>query len=154
MAYMNQRKKAVIAEELKKVVPKDWRYTLRVENHRKIVCIIRSTPYTLRELTQPPTHRPQPWDNPADHNRNAQKFQEHFDQRIDKQDAVDAGQLLHYKALKPKFETIIKAMLEALNTGNWNRSDVQSDYFDVGHYVDLYFGDYGSPYKAAGKKAA
>jgi hypothetical protein len=28
-------------------------------------------------------------------------------------------------------------IIDALNTGNHDRSDIQADYFDVGHYVDL-----------------
>jgi hypothetical protein len=34
----------------------------------------------------------------------------------------------------------IKAILDALNTGNHDRSDSMTDYFDVGWYVDLNIG--------------
>ena len=36
--------------------------------------------------------------------------------------------------------------LAALNEGNHNRSDIQSDYFDVGWYVYLNIGKWDKPY--------
>ena len=50
MAYMNQQKKAVIAAALKTVVPKDWKYTLRVRNHMEIVMVIREAPVDFFRL--------------------------------------------------------------------------------------------------------
>lgn len=47
MAYMNQEKKAVIAANLKKVMPKDWKYSLSVDNHSSIVLTIKSAPVDL-----------------------------------------------------------------------------------------------------------
>jgi hypothetical protein len=34
-----------------------------------------------------------------------------------------------------------------MNTGNWNRSDIMTDYFDVGHYIDLTFGTWDKPFQ-------
>lgn len=47
MAWMDQTKKAKIASELKKVVPKSWKYTLSVRNHSTICMTIRSAPIDL-----------------------------------------------------------------------------------------------------------
>jgi hypothetical protein len=38
------------------------------------------------------------------------------------------------------------AIVAALNVGNHNRSDVQSDYFDVGWYVDVNLGRWDKPF--------
>jgi hypothetical protein len=35
----------------------------------------------------------------------------------------------------------------AMSQGNWNRSDISSDYFDVGWYVDIKIGTFDSPYQ-------
>jgi hypothetical protein len=43
-------------------------------------------------------------------------------------------------------EFLLKA-LAILNTGNYNNSDSQSDYFDVGHYVDINIGKWDKPYE-------
>lgn len=42
---------------------------------------------------------------------------------------------------------LIVKIIEALNTDNYNESDSQSDYFDVGHGVELSFGTYKKPFK-------
>jgi hypothetical protein len=40
----------------------------------------------------------------------------------------------------------MEAIKQALNTDNHDNSDVQSDYFDVGHYVDLDIGRWDKPF--------
>lgn len=41
-----------------------------------------------------------------------------------------------------------------LMQGNHNRSDIMTDYFDVGWYVDITVGRWDRPYKLAAKLAA
>jgi len=36
---------------------------------------------------------------------------------------------------------------EVLNEGNHNNSDIQSDYFDIGFYVDVNIGKWNKPYQ-------
>lgn len=50
----------------------------------------------------------------------------------------------HY-AGKPR-EFLLKA-LEILNTGNYDNSDIMSDYHDVGHYVDIEIGQWDRKYE-------
>ena len=38
-------------------------------------------------------------------------------------------------------------MIQALNTDNHDNSDIQTDYFDVGHYVELNIGTWEKPYE-------
>lgn len=42
--------------------------------------------------------------------------------------------------------------MEILNIDNYDHSDVQSDYFNVGHYVDIRVGTYDKFYEYTGKK--
>jgi len=42
-----------------------------------------------------------------------------------------------------KFLTELK---DAMNVGNYDRSDMQSDYFDVGFYIDINVGNWDKPY--------
>jgi hypothetical protein len=37
-------------------------------------------------------------------------------------------------------------VFEAMNNGNWDRSDSQTDYFDVGWYVRVNVGKWYKPY--------
>ena len=41
----------------------------------------------------------------------------------------------------------ISELVDAMNDGNWNRSDIQTDYFDVGWYIDIDVGSYDKPYQ-------
>lgn len=45
-------------------------------------------------------------------------------------------------------EFLTKA-LEIMNRGNYNNSDLMSDYHDVGFYVDINIGQWNKPYKLA-----
>jgi hypothetical protein len=40
----------------------------------------------------------------------------------------------------------LKEIFAAMNGGNHDRSDIQSDYFDVGWYVDVNVGQWNKPY--------
>jgi len=46
--------------------------------------------------------------------------------------------------------TLIKEVIGTINKENWDRSDIQTDYFDVGFYVNVEMGRYGRPYINAG----
>jgi hypothetical protein len=113
MAWMNQEKKAAISAELKKVMPKSWKYSLSVRNHSTLVLTIRSAPIDLTK-GQPNINVNHYW--------------------LDKQFSGD---------LLVQFVKIRNAM----NTGNWDHSDAMTDYFDVGHYVDIKVGDWDKPFK-------
>jgi hypothetical protein len=40
----------------------------------------------------------------------------------------------------------LKELLAVMNMGNWDRSDIQTDYWDVGWYVDINVGRWNKPY--------
>jgi len=39
---------------------------------------------------------------------------------------------------------------DILNQGNWDKSDIQTDYFNVGWYVSVNIGEWDKPYKYTG----
>ena len=41
---------------------------------------------------------------------------------------------------------VLQKIVDALNTDNHDRSDIMTDYFDVGHYVDLHIGRWDRPF--------
>lgn len=41
----------------------------------------------------------------------------------------------------------LKEVIPAMHVGNWDRSDSQVDYFDVGWYIDIRIGRWDKPYK-------
>ena len=51
----------------------------------------------------------------------------------------------HYED-KPEVANILQGILDIANKGNFNKSDLQTDYHHVGFYVDLSIGDWDKPY--------
>jgi hypothetical protein len=42
---------------------------------------------------------------------------------------------------------LVDKIVNCLNDGNWDKSDIQTDYFNAGHYVSLNIGTHDKPYK-------
>lgn len=40
----------------------------------------------------------------------------------------------------------LEEVLAVMNSGNWDKSDIQTDYFNVGWYVDVNIGKWNKPY--------
>jgi hypothetical protein len=120
MAYVDQSKKAKIAANLKKVVPAGWKYSLAVRNHSTIVLTISAAPVNLLDKVVDLREGEQYFTLNPYHYRN--QFNE-----------------------KKVIETFAK-IFAALNTDNFDHSDVQTDYFHVGHYVDVQIGRWNKPF--------
>jgi hypothetical protein len=130
MAYVSQEKKAKIAAALKPVVPKGWKYTLAVRNHTELVMTVSSAPVdVIGKITAiNPSHEPRPGDPKVTH----ASINPHW---INDQFRND-----------PKLAKQIKAIVDVLNTDNFDNSDIQTDYFHVGHYITLQFGRWDKPF--------
>lgn len=125
MAWINQERKKALANHLATVVPKDWKFTLSIQNNSTLVMTIRSAPVDLvaearavnsaLEMTEGRYHL-----------------------------SLNQHHLFNYfegERLK-QFEKIV----EAMNVGNHDNSDIQSDYFDVGWYVSINIGKWDEPF--------
>jgi len=51
----------------------------------------------------------------------------------------------HYQD-RPEVRDFLKEVLKVINIGNWDRSDIMTDYFDVGFYIHLSIGKWDKPY--------
>lgn len=126
MAYMNQERKASIHAALKRVIPKNWKWSLAVRHHSSIVLTIAAAPHQLSNGHE--SLNPYHWER----------------QHADKVDWT------------PEVVEIFKAIFSALNRGNHNNSDIMTDYFDVGWYVEVDLGRWDKPFvnlAAAAKEA-
>ena len=129
MAYMSQDKKAKIANELKKVMPKTWKYSLAVNNHSTIVLNIKSAPIDLCDA----------W-----FKFNSEKCQIHS---VDsKPESLQVNPYWIDENWPKEIAETLKLILSALNLDNHNNSDSMTDYFDVGHYVDVNIGRWNKPF--------
>lgn len=130
MAHMNQEKKALIAAALKKVVPAGWKYSLAVRHHSTIVMTISAAPVDLiAEMNAVLEADPYRSEHRCSYTTYADVNQYHSDRQFSASSEV------------------IEKILAALNTGNHDRSDLQTDYFDVGWYVDLNIGRWDKPFQ-------
>ena len=114
MAYMTQENKKKIAAELKKVIPAGWRWSLAVQHHSALSLTIAAAPIDLLKM------------NTGSNN-------------------VGVGYTsLHEYYLEREFSgellSLFIAIKDAMNTGNHDRSDSQTDYFDVGWYININIG--------------
>ena len=46
-------------------------------------------------------------------------------------------------------QAFLSEVLAVMNDGNWDKSDIQTDYFNVGWYVDVNIGSWNKPYTVA-----
>lgn len=128
MAYMNQERKATLAAEIAKVMPPTWKYTLRVKHHSTLVLTIRQADVDL--LSENLVLKRLEYDGVRYRNLNEYHLPTEYE-----------GKLLKI------FESIKGAMM----VGNHDRSDIQSDHFDVGWYIDINIGDSDSPFRFISK---
>lgn len=119
MAYMNKERKAQIKAELAKVLPKGWKISMRVDHHTSLDVAIMSAPVDLMQFAQ-------------DHEKSRIHYQvNHY----------HLGTRFHGEVLE-----IMEKIRAALNCINHDRSDIQSDYFDVGYYLHVSVGKWNKPF--------
>ena len=118
---MSQEKKAKIAPVVKAILKKyNVKASLAVRNHMTLVLNVKQGPIDF--ITD--------FGNSED----AAKF------------GIQVNPY-HYKShFTGKSVKFLEEVITAMNDGNHDRSDIQSDYFDVGWYVDVNIGRWNKPY--------
>lgn len=133
MAYMSQEKKAALAPRIKAVLKKyGVKGSLAVRGHSTLVLNLKSgkidfignsnrvcgeNHYQVSRGFKP---------NTTGYDQvNPYWYQDHYD---------------------GKAKAFLKEVLAVMNDGNHDRSDIQTDYFDVGWYVDINIGKWNKPY--------
>lgn len=119
MAYMSQERKKELVAKAKAVLPPDWKASFGVRHNSTIVCTIKQAPKSVLSDYKAEVENPNP--NPC---------------------------VNHYhleQAWKGKSLKVLEALKLALHSGNHDRSDIYTDYFDVGWYVDIGFGKWNKP---------
>ena len=133
MAYMSQERKSEIAPKVKSILKKfGIKGSLSVRNHSTLSLTLKSGKidfiansnrvcgndfYQVAKGFKPNTSN---YDS-----INPYWFHEHYD--------GDA-------------KAFLTEVMEAMNGGNWDKSDIQSDYFNVGWYVEVQIGKWNKPY--------
>lgn len=131
MAFMSQDKKKIIAAELKKVMPKGWKYSLAVRHHSTIILNISAAPIDLIQGYNERATENQKRKGMTYTPSTYAQVNEHW------LDTQFSGDLLK----------TFEAIKTALNNGNHDRSDIMTDYFDVGWYVSIHIGRWDKPFQ-------
>lgn len=118
MAYITTESVKEMRNELKALYPakQGWKISLTREHYSSVRCCVLQAPIELRQDTTRSYES-------VNHIWLADHYKDHQD--IQKE---------------------LQKITNVLNKNNYNNSDVQSDYFDVGHYVTLQVGSWDKPF--------
>jgi hypothetical protein len=124
---MSQEKKAKIAPAVKAILKKyKVKGSLSVRNHMSLVLNIKegSVDFYSDYGTTPESRK------------DAEKF------------GIQVNPYWYQDHFVGKSKKFLAEIIPAMNSGNHNNSDAQSDYFDVGWYIDVNIGKWNKPYVA------
>lgn len=123
MAYMNQELKAKIAPVVKAICKKyGIKASLGVRNHSTLCLNIKSGNL----------------DFIGDYGNSEDAMKYGY---------IQVNPYWFHDHFTGKSKEFLKEVLEAMNEGNWDRSEIQYDYFDRGWYVDVNVGKWNQPYQ-------
>jgi hypothetical protein len=118
---MSQEKKAKIAPAVKAILKKyNVKASLAVRNHMTLVLNVKQGPIDFIK----------DFGNPED----AAKF------------GIQVNTYWYHEHFVGESKKFLTEVITAMNDGNHDRSDIQTDYFDVGWYVDVNIGQWNKPY--------
>ena len=133
MAYMNSEKKATIQAAIKPILAKyGVKGSLSVRNHSTIVLSLKSGKIDFIDNKNRVCS--------ASHYLTSNGFRPVTNGNIDVNPYWYKD---HFDGTAKKF---LSEVLGVMNTGNHDNSDSQTDYFDVGWYVDVNVGKWNKPY--------
>lgn len=134
---MNQEKKKQIHQMLKAIMPKSWKWSLAVRNHSTIVLNIREANENLTGLIHKYYLE--------DHENRLQSGLYSHEPELREHYQVHHGSVGKY--FEGDLLNLFKEIVACLNLNNYDNSDIMTDYFDVGHYVDINVGVFGKPFR-------
>lgn len=138
MAYMSQELKKKLAPEIKSICQRyGVKATLSVHNHSTLVLNIKSGYIDFIGNAN--------FVCGNDHYRVSRGFRPITNGYTD---VNPYHYRSHFSGIALSFLTEV---LEAMNNGNHDNSDIQTDYFDIGWYVDVRIGNWEKPYALESK---
>ena len=121
MAYVSQELKAKIAPKVKAILKKyKVKGSLAVRNHSSLVLNIKEGALDMyKDFAK---------------TEDAEKF------------GIQVNPYWYKEHFNGKTKAFLSEVIPAMNDGNWDKSDIQSDYFNVGWYVSVNIGKWNKPY--------
>jgi hypothetical protein len=132
MAYVSQELKSKLAPTIKAICKKhNVKASLAVRNHSTLVLNIKSSSIDfIGNYNETVDARPGGFrnGNPA-------------------QDSIQVNPYWYQDHFSGKAKEFLSEVLPAMNNGNWDKSEPQTDYFNVGWYVDVNIGQWNKPFE-------
>jgi hypothetical protein len=135
VAYMNQTKKADIAAKVKPILAKyGMKGSLSVRNHSTIVLTLTSGPIDfIGDLNQ--TRQFGYVTAEVDKDKMRERYE------------IDINPYWYHEHYTGQSLAFLSEIFPALKGADWyDRSDIQTDYFDTAYYVDVNVGKWNTPY--------
>ena len=122
MAYVSQEMKAKIAPKVKAILKKyKVKGSLAVNNHSTLVLNIKEGALDMyKDFAK---------------SEDAEKF------------GIQVNPYWYKEHFSGKTKAFLSEVIPAMNDGNWDKSDAQTDYFNVGWYVSVNIGKWNKPYQ-------
>lgn len=132
MAYVSQDLKKALTPAIKAACKKyGIKASIAVRNHMTLVVNIKSGNLDLIANHARVIDQPNGW-------------------AVQKQ-SIDVNPYHYRDQFDGDAKEFLTELFTAMNNGNHDRSDIQSDYFDVGWYVDVNIGQWNKPYTVTTK---
>lgn len=137
MAYMSQEKKAKLAPTIKAICKKyNIKASLAVRNHRTLCLNIKQGDIDFIEnFIQGDSDKSY-----------AKRMSDEQIAYLRKNQSLDVNPYWYKEHFSGRALDFLKEVIPAMNDGNYDNSDIQSDYFDVGWYIDVNIGRWDKPY--------
>ena len=127
MAYMSQERKSEIAPVVKAICKKyGVKASLAVRNHSTLCLNIKQ--------------------GPIDFIGNYVKTTGTTDTWVTEKKSIDVNTYWYHDHFSGQAKHFLSEVITAMHVGNHDNSDIQTDYFDVGWYVDVNIGRWDKPY--------
>ncbi len=137
MAYVSQELKAKLAPTIKAICKRyGIKASLAVRHHSTLVLNIRQGSIDFVEnyiQTDEDSHY-------------GRKMSEDQKAYVRKNRALDVNPYHYQSHFSGRALKFLTEVIDAMNSGNHDRSDIQTDYFDVGWYIDVNIGQWNKPY--------
>jgi hypothetical protein len=131
MAYFSQENKKIVSAKLKPVLAAyGIKGSLSVRHHSTVVLNIKSGKI----------------DFISNFNKVANENHRSYDNFRPAKDHIDVNPYWYQAHFDSQAKKFFDEVFSTLNAGNHNNSDIQTDYFDVGWYVDVNIGTWNKPY--------
>jgi hypothetical protein len=137
MAYVSQELKAKLAPAIKEICKKyNIKASLAVRNHSTLVLNVKQGDIDFIENFIS-TDKEKPYAKYMTDDQIAYLRQKQI---------LDVNPYWHKEHFSGKALEFLREVIPAMNAGNWDKSDIQTDYFNVGWYIDVNIGKWNKPY--------